>query len=148
MATKKTKNAKNAPEYIDSAGVKLNANSDLIIEATKDGDVISARNLLNNTEYVGGGSGGGIFYIDATTSAPITLNKTFAQIYAAYNEGLYPVIRTYGEEGGLFELYLEPVTGLANADNYEVVTGILHSDYNKVYVSATEDGVLTKKYGY
>ena len=77
MATKKTKNTKNAAEYIDSAGVKLNANSDLIIEATKDGDVISARNLLNGNEYVGG-AGGGITVIDivAEGHAPVIYNAT------------------------------------------------------------------------
>lgn len=42
-------------DYIDSAGIKLNAASDIIIEANKRGEVISARNLINNTEYVGGG---------------------------------------------------------------------------------------------
>lgn len=59
MATKKTKNTKNAAEYIDSAGVKLNNNADLIIEANAAGDVVSARNVLTGSEYVGGGSGGG-----------------------------------------------------------------------------------------
>lgn len=41
-------------DYIDSAGIKLNAASDIIIEANKRGEVISARNLINNTEYAGG----------------------------------------------------------------------------------------------
>ena len=41
--------------YIDSAGVKLNNNADLIIEANASGAVTSCRDAVTGTEYVGGG---------------------------------------------------------------------------------------------
>lgn len=40
----------------NSAGVKLNDATELIIRADPDGTVESCFNLANNTEYVGGGS--------------------------------------------------------------------------------------------
>lgn len=71
MATKKTKNARNATEYIDSAGVKLNNNADLIIEANAAGEVVSARNVITGTEYVGGGGGSALFInVGGTLQAP------------------------------------------------------------------------------
>jgi len=64
MATKKTKNVKNAPvlrnaePYKNSAGVKL-PSADLIIEAEQSGTVTSCRDAVTGTEYVGGGGSGG-----------------------------------------------------------------------------------------
>lgn len=52
--------------YTDSAGVKLNKNADLIIEANKSGDVISARNLINGIEYVGGSNPNRVQVIQGT----------------------------------------------------------------------------------
>lgn len=40
--------------YIDSAGVKLNKNADLIIEADASGAVTSCRDAVTGTEYAGG----------------------------------------------------------------------------------------------
>lgn len=42
----------------NSAGVKFNDNTDLIIEADPSGEVTSCFNRSNNTEYVGGGGDG------------------------------------------------------------------------------------------
>lgn len=39
----------------DSAGVKFNENTELIIEADPTGEVTSCRNIINGVEYVGGG---------------------------------------------------------------------------------------------
>ena len=104
MATRKTKNAKNAAEYIDSAGVKLNANSDLIIEATKEGDVISARNLLNGNEYVGGGSGG-LYIVKVINNA---LDHTARQILDKVNSGYSICILQEGLEDGTTSVYAFP----------------------------------------
>ena len=97
MATKKTKNTRNATEYIDSAGVKLNNNADLIIEANAAGDVISARNLINGQEYVGGGAGGGGgLIVHITPGETPTADKTFTEVLAAYNAEKYIVAEVMG----------------------------------------------------
>lgn len=40
--------------YTNSAGVKLNNNADIIIEADAAGNVTSCRNAITGTEYAGG----------------------------------------------------------------------------------------------
>lgn len=61
MATKKMKNAKNAPAlrnaepYKNSAGVKL-PEVDIVLEAEPSGEVTSCRDVVRNIEYVGSGS--------------------------------------------------------------------------------------------
>lgn len=43
--------------FKNSAGVKFNDNTELVIQADPDGTVESVFNKSNNTEYVGGGGG-------------------------------------------------------------------------------------------
>jgi hypothetical protein len=78
--------------YTDSAGVKLNRNADLIIEAEASGTVTSCRDAVTGTEYVGGGSSGDIVLSDLhiinNSNSDIQINGAMC-FYNEYDDPQY-----------------------------------------------------------
>ena len=76
---------------IDSAGIRLNPASEIIVEANKEGEVISARNEVNGIEYVGGGSGDIVLsdlHIINNSNSDIQLNGAMCK-YSEYDDPQY-----------------------------------------------------------
>ena len=97
--------------YENSANVKFNDATDLIIKAKPDGTVVSCFNRSNNREYVGGGSPEP-YYLDITITGPnagdYTVQATYADYAAALAAGKSVFIR-------------EERTGEGEGDDYIVI---------------------------
>ena len=99
----------------NSAGILFNENTDLIIEADKDGTVTNCRNLINETEYVGGGSSDGF---DGFHTATITITgMTYPSEDATPVDSVAVVasVYYYNEDGQYYDNYAQfyfcPVNG-------------------------------------
>lgn len=90
--------------YIDSAGVKLNKNADIIIEADASGSVTSCRDAVTGTEYAGGGD---IKSINVTLS--VTDTVVVKNIYT-YNDGEINIDSAPITSGNIIE-YNTPIFG-------------------------------------
>lgn len=75
----------------NSAGVKFNDLTELIIEAEPTGEVTSCRNLINGIEYIGGGGDDIIladFKVINNTSGQVEVNGAFCT-FNEYDEPQY-----------------------------------------------------------
>ena len=147
MATKKTKNVKNAPvlrnaePYKNSAGVKL-LNADLIIEADASGAVTSCRDAVTGTEYVGGG--GGFTIIDLNNAGIEFEGQTYNEIYIkpTPTSELFPVPANYVIVGSIEPFYLFKITE-NNADEFYSTSRV---QYQHVYGDPNAEDDPTSEY--
>lgn len=148
----------------DSAGVKFNENTELIIEADPTGEVTSCRNVINGVEYVGGGGEPQNLIFLSETEYDVSTTDTTVQTVGTFTlndieEGdtlFFVTEDTAGARSGYFlkSLQLSYIKGTGtNSTNYYSISdlsGVLYVSGSAagVYVSSASlasggSGVLT-----